>query len=77
MSWASRNQSTISLFSIESEYTALRESICELKWIQNLLNEIGCKCKTPMTIYGDSQSTIKVAEESRSLKDETYEAIFI
>lgn len=66
ISWATRKQSTISLSSTESEYAALGEGICEAKWIQGLLVEVGYTRETPTTIYIDNQSTIKIAEEPRN-----------
>jgi len=54
------------LSSTESEYVALGKGICEAKWIQGILKEIGYICKTPTTINIDNQSMIKVAEEPRN-----------
>lgn len=68
VSWASRKQTTVSLSSTEAEYVALTEAICEAKWIQKLLKELGINCNEPVVIYEDNQSCISIANDSKESK---------
>lgn len=68
ISWASRKQATVALSSTEAEYVALTECVCEAKWIMSLLDELDVKYKSPITLFEDNQSCIRVAEEPRDHK---------
>ena len=47
VSWKSKNQSVVSRSSIESEYRAMTESVCEIMWLHKLLIEVGIKTPVP------------------------------
>lgn len=68
VSWCSRKQATISQSSTEAEYIALAQAVNEAKWIRSILGEIGIKIGTPITIFEDNQSCIRIAEEPREHK---------
>lgn len=55
----------MSLSSTEAEYVALTEAICEAKWIQKLLKELGINSNEPVVIYEDNQSCISIANDSK------------
>jgi hypothetical protein len=62
ISFESRKQRTIALSSCESEYMALSEACKEAIYLQNLLRDIMKPSdSTPICLYSDSQSSIKLA----------------
>lgn len=65
ISWSSRKQNLVSISSTESEYYALSETVREIKWLTNLLNDFGINIKDPIEINCDSQSCIKMLENDK------------
>lgn len=65
ISWQSRKQSTVSLSSTESEYTALSEASREAVYLRNLLHEITGKLYA-INLYCDNQSALKLASSHQS-----------
>ena len=62
VSWASRRQKTVAMLSIEVEYMALLEVVCESKWIIELIKDLGFQIWSPIIIYCDNESVITIAE---------------
>ncbi|CAN1776000.1 Retrovirus-related Pol polyprotein from transposon TNT 1-94 [Linum perenne] len=62
ISWKSKKQTTISRSSAEAEYRALAAITCELKWLSYLLAELQVSIPQPISLYSDSSSAIKMAE---------------
>jgi hypothetical protein len=50
----------LSSSSAEAEFNALSEGLKELCWVNKLLEEMGVKVKTPISMHEDSQSCIHV-----------------
>lgn len=61
MSWKSKKQATVSRSSTESEYRALGSVTCEIIWILKFLFDLGIKDSTPVKVYCDNESVIKLA----------------
>lgn len=61
ISWKTRKQDTISLSSAEAEYRAMIEVTKELKWLKELLQDLGFDHLEPMTIRCDSKSAIHIS----------------
>nr|XP_016501654.1 PREDICTED: uncharacterized mitochondrial protein AtMg00810-like [Nicotiana tabacum] len=61
ISWKSKKQETIFLFSAEAEYKSLRKVIGELTWLCRLFEELTIPFHTPVTVYCDSQSALHIA----------------
>lgn len=53
--------------STEAELISLTNAVCFGTWLERLLKDLGCKLDNPTPYYEDNQSTIRVAEEERSL----------
>lgn len=51
VAWKSKKQSTISKSSSEAEYRALAALICELQWLQYLLQDLQLHSTDPCTVY--------------------------
>ncbi|CAN1268353.1 Retrovirus-related Pol polyprotein from transposon TNT 1-94 [Linum perenne] len=62
VSWKSKKQTTISRSSTEAEYRALAAVTCELKWLSYLLLDLQHAVSQPISLYSDSSSAIKMAE---------------
>jgi len=62
VSWRSKLQSTVSLSTTEAEYTAAMEAAKEMKWMRNLLLELGYPVTGPSPLLMDNQSAIQVAK---------------
>jgi hypothetical protein len=63
ISWSSKKQKTVALSSAEAEYMAIGSAVQEMKWVQMMLEEIGCRGPVsleaeyvPSVLLTDSQS---------------------
>nr|CAD1833849.1 unnamed protein product [Ananas comosus var. bracteatus] len=61
VSWRSKKQSAVSRSSAESEYRAMAQSVCEVMWIQQLLDEVGLKNPQPIKLWCDNQAALHIA----------------
>ncbi|KRX58463.1 Retrovirus-related Pol polyprotein from transposon TNT 1-94, partial [Trichinella sp. T9] len=55
IAWSSRVQKTIALSTVEAEYMALTEGVKEVKWIRQLLMDLGRNQVTPTPLFSDNQ----------------------
>nr|CAD1840512.1 unnamed protein product [Ananas comosus var. bracteatus] len=53
--------SVVSRSSAESEYRAMAQSVCEVMWIQQLLDEVDLKNPQPIKLWCDNQATLHIA----------------
>lgn len=60
ISWACRKQTCVALSTTEAEYIALAEACQEGIWIGRLLEELRMMSTTPLKIYEDNQSCLKL-----------------
>ena len=61
VSWQSKLQTTVSL-STEAEYIAGVDAGKEIKWVRNVLFELGYEVSGPSPLFMDNQSAIQVAK---------------
>ncbi|XP_057985369.1 uncharacterized mitochondrial protein AtMg00810-like, partial [Hevea brasiliensis] len=61
VSWKSKKQSVVSRSSAESEYRAMAQSVCEVMWIFQLLDETGFKTPLPAKLWCDNQAALHIA----------------
>ena len=61
ISWRSKGQKTVTLSSTEAEYIALSELICELKYLQQVLEFLEEDIQLPMIVRVDNASAIYLA----------------
>jgi len=54
VSWRSKKQSVVSRSSAELEYRAMAQSVCEVMWILQLLEETGFKTSLPTKLWCDN-----------------------
>ncbi|KAI5390563.1 hypothetical protein KIW84_075751 [Lathyrus oleraceus] len=62
MSWKTKKQPTVSRSSVEDEYRSMAVTTCELKWLKQLLGDLGVSHSKGMRLYCDSQPTLHIAQ---------------
>ncbi|KAK2068163.1 hypothetical protein P8C59_002820 [Phyllachora maydis] len=63
ISWKTKRATTIALSTLEAETDGLTEAICEVQWIIGLFSELHRPIDYPITLYGDNQGSITVAND--------------
>ncbi|KAK2068527.1 hypothetical protein P8C59_003161 [Phyllachora maydis] len=61
ISWNTKRATTIALFTLKAETDGLTEAIREVQWIIGLFSELYRPIDHPITLYGDNQGSIIVA----------------
>lgn len=61
ISWASKKQPCVATSTTHSEYIACYAVATEIIWLRRLLASIGIQQSTPITIFTDSQSAMRLA----------------
>jgi hypothetical protein len=61
VSWQSKKQSAVSRSTVEAEYRAMAQGLCEILWIRNLLSELKVMRKGPSKLYCDNKLAINIA----------------
>ena len=47
--------------SVESEFRAIAQGVCELLWLKIILDDLRIKWEDPMKLYCDNKSAINIA----------------
>ena len=63
--WGTRKQSCVALSSTEAEFIALADGCQQLMWYRKLLNDLQQSQPSPIVIWEDNQSCIKIVESER------------
>ena len=66
VSWKSGLQPIVTLSSCEAEYLALCAEVCEVKYLRNLLADLGYEQKESTLIWEDNRAAILVAQQECS-----------
>ncbi|KAG8957098.1 hypothetical protein FRC05_010347, partial [Tulasnella sp. 425] len=64
VSWASKLQGVIAKSSTEAEFYGASFAGTEIKWLRNLLQELGYSFPKPSPLFVDNQSTIQVLNDA-------------
>ena len=64
ISWASKEQATISRSSAEAEYRSMSSTTTELTWIMYLLRDIGLHLSAPPVLFYDNTSALHMIVNS-------------
>lgn len=64
--WSSKKQTTVATSSSEAEYVALGSGVTEAIWLAGLLDDLGIRGTTPVTIYEDNRGCIGMAKNLES-----------
>lgn len=68
VAWKSKKQSTTAMATAEAEYVALAYTAHEVKWLRQLLLNLGLKMLEPTLIWEDNQACLKLATDARDLR---------
>ncbi|KAK2069237.1 hypothetical protein P8C59_003834 [Phyllachora maydis] len=63
ISWKTKRATTIALSTLEAETDGLTEAIREVQWIIGLFSKLHRPIDYPITLYGDNQGSITVAND--------------
>ncbi|KAK2073050.1 hypothetical protein P8C59_007359 [Phyllachora maydis] len=63
ISWKTKRATTIALSTLEAETDGLTEAIRKVQWIIRLFSELHRPIDYPITLYGDNQGSITVAND--------------
>lgn len=63
ISWSSKKQSIVTLSSTEAEFVAASAAAKEIKYLRNLLKDLGLEQTEPTTLHIDNRSTIFLAND--------------
>jgi hypothetical protein len=63
ISWISKKQTFVAQSTCESEYVGMSEGIREIRWINQLLQELHISTTIP-TLYADNESAVKIASNT-------------
>ncbi|KAK2075463.1 hypothetical protein P8C59_009589 [Phyllachora maydis] len=63
ISWKTKRATTIALSTLEAETDGLTEAIREVQWIIGLFSDLYRPIDHPITLYGDNQGSIMVAND--------------
>ncbi|KAG8484252.1 hypothetical protein CXB51_023902 [Gossypium anomalum] len=64
ISWCSKKQPIVTLSSTEAEYIAATMAALDCVWLKLLMKDIRCAVDSPVQIYCDNQSAVKLASNS-------------
>ncbi|KAJ6874187.1 hypothetical protein NC651_032883 [Populus alba x Populus x berolinensis] len=62
VSWSSRKQQVVTLYTTEAEFIAAATSACQAIWMRRILEELHFQQLEPTIIYCDNSSTIKLSK---------------
>ena len=61
VTWRSKKQNVVARSSIEAEFRAMAQGICELLWLKIILEDLKIKWDGPMKLFCDNKSAISIA----------------
>ena len=64
ISWVSKKQATIALYTAEAEYVALSSATQEVVWLRRLLTDLKILQDRPTVLMGDNQGAIAIARNA-------------
>lgn len=60
ISWKTKKQTTVSKSSVEAEYRAMANIVCELLWISYILQNLQVITQLPIPLYYDSKVAMHI-----------------
>ena len=61
VTWRSKKQNVVARSSAESEFRAIAQGLCELLWLNIILDDLRIKWDDPMKLYCENKSAINIA----------------
>ena len=62
VTWTSKKQQAVSLFSTEAEYIGIVKAGCEVVWLRRMLGDMQMSPTGPTTLFVDNEGVIKLAQ---------------
>ncbi|KAA3484109.1 Retrovirus-related Pol polyprotein from transposon TNT 1-94 [Gossypium australe] len=62
VTWRSKKQIIVTRSSAEAKYRAMAQGVCELLWLQKVLEELKLLNKNGSTLYCDNKAAISIAQ---------------
>ena len=59
--WKTKKQQVVSRSSAEAEYRSMAMTLCEVKWIMELMRSLGIRQHSPTSLYCDNQAALHIA----------------
>jgi len=60
VTWRSKKQLIVTRSSAEAEFRAIAQGICELIWVEKMMEDLQLSMSSPKVFYCDSKSTISI-----------------
>ena len=61
VTWKSKKQNVVARSSVELEFRAIAQGVCELLQLKIILDDLRIKWEGPIKLYCDNKSTINIA----------------
>ena len=61
VTWRSKKQSVVARSSAEAEFRSMAQGVCEVLWLQRVLEELRKPISLPMKLYCDNKAAISIA----------------
>ena len=61
ISWKTKKQKVVARSSAEAEYRSMAVIVDELKWLRNLLADLGVRHQSPIPLHFDNQAALHIA----------------
>lgn len=61
MTCRSKKQNVVAHSSAEAEFRAMANGVCEVLWLQRILEELKRKVEAPLKLYCDNKAAISIA----------------
>ena len=62
VTWRSKKQSIVAQSSTEAEFRAIAQGICEVIWLERMMEDLGISLSQPTEVYSDSKSAISIVK---------------
>ena len=61
VTWRSKKQNVVARSSVEAEFRAVAQGICEVRWLKRLLEELKVIKHLPIKVFCDNKAAIAIA----------------
>ena len=62
VTWQSKKQNVVARSSVEAEYRAMANRVCEMLWLKRILEGLRMPVNMPMKLYCDNKASISIAQ---------------
>ena len=62
VTWRSKKQSVVARSSVEAKFRAIAQRICEVIWLEKMMEDLRISLSQPTEIYSDRKSAISIVK---------------